>query len=443
MNMTNKKLTAIIGFILATSCTIAAAGTTERVSVTSTGGQLINHTMDGFDLSSNGRYVLFTTAEKIVPEDTNTYSDVHLLDRATKIVKRISVGPNNLQANGHSSADKQSISADGRYIVFQSYASNLTTGAPPSGFIHTYVYDRVAGTNEIIDVSSTGAMANGATSKATISADGRFVAFSSTASNLVVNDTNGLGDVFLRDRNNKTTVLVSISTNNIQANDHSSTQYDYAPSVSADGRYVVFTTRATNLVPGDTNNFDVFVRDIVAGTTKRVSNGISGAQPNGESGSGRISSDGHYVLFASSASNIIANDTNNSSDLFMFDLVANSYERVNISAAGAQANAGASYAAISQDGRFIAYNTTATNILNDGGPGGHVPVIYDRLNRVVERVSVSSTGQLVGDAGGMTPSISADGKIVAFSTYSGQLVPNDTNNKYDVFVRDRVGLTCP
>ena len=226
------------------------------------------------------------------------------------------------------------ISADGRFVAFDSFASNLVAG-DTNGVVDVFVRDRVAGATERVSVSSSGAQANGSVSAA-MSADGRFVAFSS---DLVAGDTlEDLDDVFVRDRVAGTTKRVSVSSTGAQANDSSK-----SPAISADGRFVVFGSGASNLVAGDTNGaYDVFVRDRVAGTTERVSLTSTGAQVNHGSnvGAGAISADGRFVVFDSTASNLVAGDTNGAMDVFVRDRVARTTERVSVSSAGAEARAG-------------------------------------------------------------------------------------------------------
>ena len=179
-----------------------------------------------------------------------------------------------------------------------------------------FVRDLRSGTTRRVSLASDGTQANDFSENPAISADGRYVAFDSVASNLVPGDTNQPSDVFVRDLRSGTTRLVSLAMNGAQANDSS----DY-PAISADGRYVAFRSFATNLVPGGTNGSeDVFVRDLRSGTTRRVSVAPGGRQANGESFTPAISADGRYVAFDSSASNLVPGDTNHASDVFVRDL---------------------------------------------------------------------------------------------------------------------------
>ena len=231
-----------------------------------------------------------------------------------QVTVRVSIDSAGLQANQFSQFPE--LSADGRYVVFGSYATNLVAG-DTNGVADVFVRDRVAGTTERVSVSSAGVQGNvNSLDSTSISPDGRFVAFGSIASTLVAGDTNGGYDVFLRDRQLGTTERVSVQTGGAQALGGS-----LAGWTSADGRHVAFRSSADNLVAGDTNfSEDVFVRDRVLGVTERVNVGPGGLQANGSTFERpTISADGRFVAFASSASNLVPNDTNGRADIFVRD----------------------------------------------------------------------------------------------------------------------------
>jgi Tol biopolymer transport system component len=223
---------------------------------------------------------------------------------------RVSVSSSDTQANSRSMSP--AISADGRYVAFESYASNLVAG-DTNDRRDVFVGDRVTGTTERVSVSSSGTQANSRSMSPAISADGRYVAFNSDARNLVAGDTNRAQDVFVHNRSTGTTRRVSKSSSGTQANQRSSTG-----GISADGRYVAFESWASNLVAGDTNDrSDVFVRDRATGTTQRVSVSSAGTQANQGSWDPAVSADGRYVAFGSYASNLVAGDTNDVGDVFL------------------------------------------------------------------------------------------------------------------------------
>jgi Tol biopolymer transport system component len=230
------------------------------------------------------------------------------------------------------------LSADGRYVTFSSDASNLVA-ADTNNARDVFVRDRRAGTTERVSLSGTGAQGDEESFGTSITPDGRAVAFTSRASNLVQGDTQGQTDAFVRDLRTGATVRVSVSSNGVPGNSESA-----SPKLSANGRHVVFQSWATNLVAGDTGEAeDVFVRDLATRTTERVSVSSSGEQANDYSFGVAISGDGRYVAFVSSATNLVPGDTNNAADVFLRDRRAGTTTRVNVGPGGVQADqAGAS-----------------------------------------------------------------------------------------------------
>jgi RHS repeat-associated protein len=272
-----------------------------------------------------------------------------------------------------------------------------------------------------VDISSTGELANSYgtfnQSYQTISADSRYVVFTSFATNLVAGDTNGYTDIFVRDRQTGETTRVSVSSAGDQGNNLSS-----SASISADGRYVTFETFATNLVAGDTNGYtDIFVRDRQTGETTRVSISSAGDQGNNLSSSASISADGRYVAFSSLSSNLVADDTNGYGDIFIRDRLTGETTRVSVSSSGAQGNNGTNgHPSISADGRYVAFSSSASNLVTGDTNALDDIFVHDRQTSETTRISISG-------AHGRSPSISADGRYVAF-------VANGWGN---VYVHDR------
>jgi Tol biopolymer transport system component len=323
-----------------------AHGTTERVSVSSGGVQADGESFNPA-ISGGGRSVAFhSNATNLVPGDTNDTFDVFVRDRGTGMTRRVSVGPGGAQAD-EPSADP-ALSRDGRFVAFGSDAANLVPG-DTNGTGDIFVRDRQAGTTRRVSVGPGGAQANGFSSAPTISADGRFVGFHSFASNLVPGDTNGTGDVFVRNRQTGATRRVSVGLGGAQGNGFSGNA-----AISADGRFVAFQSSATNLVPGGTNGQpQVFVRDRQAGTTWMVSVGPGGVQGDESSGAPALSADGRFIAFESFARNLVSGDTNFTSDVFIRDREAGTTRRVSVGPGGAQADNAASFGPeISADGRL-------------------------------------------------------------------------------------------
>jgi Tol biopolymer transport system component len=214
----------------------------------------------------------------------------------------------------------------------------------------------------MVSVSSAGDEGNDHSVIGAISADARFVAFSSWASNLVPGDTNGKVDVFIHDRLLRTTERASVSSNGTQGNDHSGTTGEVC--ISGDGRFVAFTSWATNLVAGDTNEkADIFVWDRLLRTTERVSVSSDGQQANGDSAAPSVNADGAFVAFQSDATNLVPDDTNGYTDVFVRNRLAQTTARISVTTSGEQGN-GASYLpSISADGTAVAFTSYAVNLL--------------------------------------------------------------------------------
>ena len=343
--------------------------------------------------------------------------------------KRVSIGPAGIEGNGNSYSS--SISADGRFVAFQSDATNLVAN-DTNGKPDIFVRDHQTHTTARISVSSAGVEGNGGSYAPSISGNGRYVAFVSDSSNLVANDTNGFLDVYVRDRQAGTTRRVSISSTGHQGNSDS-----YNPSISADGRYVAFQSDASNLVVHDTNLAgDVFVRDRKTGSTTRISINSSGHQGNGGSYAPSISAEGRYVALQSDATNLIANDTNGAADIFVRDRRAGSTTRVSVSGAGHQGNGGSYTPSISADGRYVAFQSIASNLIAHDTKDSADIFVRDRTAGSTRLVSISSAGHQ-GNGGSNSPSISADGRYVTFVSDATDLVANDMNGTTDIFVRDR------
>jgi hypothetical protein len=356
--------------------------TTARTTVVSVSskGRLGNGSSLGPAISGDGRFVAFeSNASNLVTDDTNSVRDVFVHDRLTGDTTRVSVGPGGLQ--GDATSFGAAISPDGRFVAFVSDASNLVPGGSTGR--QAFVHDRQTGATELVSVDSAGVEGNGFATGAAISADGRFVAFGSFATNLVPADTNGAIDIFVHDRLVGTTERVSVRTDGGEANDSS-----LRPSISGDGGLVAFSSNATNLVDGDTNAVrDIFVHDRATGVTERVSVDSAGNQSDGHSdGFGirggtsfgpEISDNGRFVAFDSQATNLIPDDTNTCSlqggqsfpnpgqcpDIFVRDLLTDTTTRVSVDSAGAQSNGASTDPDINGDGTVTTFFSVATNLV--------------------------------------------------------------------------------
>ncbi len=386
------------------------------------------------EISADGRFVVFMSdATNLVPGDTNFASDTFVRDLSTGRLERVSVSSSGAQGNGDSLS--ATISRDGRYVAFRSAASNLVPGDTNKA-TDIFVRDRVAGTTTRVSESSEGAQANSDSDSAAISADGRVVAFRSLATNLDPRDKNRRPDIFVRDLAEGRTELVSLSFSGSPSNGESR-----SPSIAADGSRVAFASLANNLTMKDTNGtWDVFVRDVPSGVTLRASLSSDGDQGTLASLLPSLSGDGNSVAFVSKSPNLVPGDTNRMRDAFVRDLATEQLSRVSVTGAGEQANGPASSAALSADGRFVAFSSDATNLVPKDRNRHRDVFVLDRASGAVRLVSLASDGTPgSGDSGG--PSLSADGRFVAFQSYASTLSAGDENDVRDVFVHDTANGT--
>jgi Tol biopolymer transport system component len=371
-----------------------------------------------------------------VPGNTNGQPDVFVRDRFTGNTERVSVTSHGGQSNGDSGSP--TISNDGRYVAFYSSASNLVAGDTndvPDVFLH----DRKTGVTSRVSLSSGGRQGNGLSLEAAISGNGRHIAFLSEASNLVAGDTNGVLDVFVRDLRKGKTLRISVSSAERQANDLSS-----GPVISFNGRYAAFVSGATNLVRGDTNGlFDVFLRDLKKGTTSRinVSSNEEQAQSELTLDTGfpeTISRNGRFVSFDSPATNLVRGDTNLAFDVFVRDRWAGTTTRVSVDNAGRQLNVNSLTGPMSDDGRLVVF-WTLPDFVVAGDPFQQDNLfVRDRLKGRTSLLTVGLGGEQANDTHGGSD-VSADGRHVAFWSAASNLVRGDTNGEADIFVRDRAG----
>lgn len=312
----------------------------------------------------------------------------------------------------------------------------MRTSAVPTLFSLTALglglVDAAAQTTQVVGVSSSGVLGDqGSIHHAAITPDGRYVAFQSDSTNLVAGDTNGVRDVFVRDRQTGTTTRVSVSSTGVQGDDMS-----YRPTISADGRYVAFESLATNLVASDTNGWrDVFVFDRTTAQTTRVSVSTTGGQANGASYSAFLSADGRFIAFASQATTLVPGFGNGLSQVYVRDRVNGLTTSVSYAALGGPADDGCFNPSLSADGRYVAFQTAASDLLATPTLGFVKIVVRDRSIGSLVIVSRSSSGaEALGDS--RNAMISANGRVVAFHSAASNLVAGDTNFLTDVFVHD-------
>lgn len=408
-----------------------AGGTTDRLSVDDAGAEAAGASHRP-DVSGNGEWVLFvSSAGNLTPGDHNGVADV--------FTRRLPNADTEIRTRGWAAdgdAMSAAISHNGQYVVFSSWATNLASNG--TVFSDVFIRDLQTGEVSLVSADSTGGPGDSNSEGGAVSADGRFVAFSSAATNLAPGDLNGTRDVFRHDRMTGETILVSVDTSGAQANGFSE-----RPVISAGGRYVAFVSDANNLVPNDTNGKrDIFVRDVVAATTTRVSVNSAGLEANNHSGRPSISADGNLISFQSAAGNLVTPDGNGVTDIFVHDRLTGVTWAASVDANGVVGNDGSGRSSLSFDGQFIAFASGATNLVpNDNN--FRVDVFVRDLAAGSTTIASINSATAQGDGGSGEPALSSGGRYVAFSSGAANLVPGDDNNRDDVFIHDTAGCLAP
>jgi Tol biopolymer transport system component len=419
-------------------------------------------------ISADGRYVaLQSTSTNLIPGSASGFADIYLRDTCigaasgcTPSTTRISVNDSGELPNGNSRSP--AISADARYVLFDSSASNLVSGdtngqsdvfmrstcigAPDGCVPHTFRVSLTNGGSEGNDDSRVG----------TVSADGRYVAFHSVATNLVSGDTNGYLDVFVRDTClgvaagcTPSTIRVSVATDGTQGDNHS-----FNAMISENGRYVAFKTGAKNLVPNSPTGIpDMLVRDTCRGaasacspSTMNVNIAYDGGQPDGQLDiAPSIDTTGRHVAFTSFSNNLVTNDTNGLADVFVRDTCAGASGctqrtgRISVAFDGSQSNQGSADPSISADGRYVAFDSLATNLI----PGGTLaPKDVFVRDTCFGAASCSPTTILVsrslsgsdGNGESLNPALSSNGQYVVFMSSATSLIDSGSNGNYQVWI---------
>jgi Tol biopolymer transport system component len=408
---------------------------TVRADVSTHGRQSDSET-SGAVLSADGRYVAFSSrASQLVSDDTNGTRDVFVRDLDTATTVRASVATDGAQSNGASLLP--SISADGQVVAFPSRSTNLVPG-DDNGFPDIFVRNRTEGTTTLATVGYDGP-SNGKSLAPYITADGDALLYSSNASNLVPGDDNGVMDVFL-------TQLPSLHTSRISVGPFGESKgRSEASAVSSSGRFVAFRSFSPDLVGRDANGrADVFVHDRRSGRTSIENVSSTGAQADNATFRGMLSGDGRYVGYRSRASNLVPGDTNDALDVFVHDRLTGKTTRISVASDGAQADASGldfnmrqslfmSRPFLSETGRFAVFTSRAANLVPDDTNRQPDVFVHDLLTGRTVRVSVGLDGEQA-NGGSYAAGISADGRVVAFTSYATNLVSGDTNGRKDVFV---------
>ena len=432
---------AALGSVLAVAApagaSVTTAPVTSRVSVSNAGGQIpgTSKVDENPKLDGSGRFVFFTTSAPLQSDDVNGTWDVYVRDRVAGTTTRVSSKPDGTPFSASTSI-LCGVSTDGRYVGFFS---------PPSGSTdvnrdQVWILERKTGIAEVVSVSSSEQASGDGTASGiapvgdcSISSNGRYVAFVSTASNLVAGDAGGFSDVFRRDRTNGTTIRVSISSGGTAGNGPSR-----FATMSDDGATIAYQSDADNLIPNDTNGHtDVFARFIGSNTTVKASLTDNDGQVfGGDSTDAHVSGNGHQVVFASKGAVQAVDATGATPDIYLRDLDANSTELVSVATNEDQGDGYNGSPNISDDGRFVTFSSTAKNLY---------PAKVTNTADVFRRDRQLGKTDLVSRTAGISPGNGAsffggapsnDGDTIAFPSEATDLVRHDTNGKLDVFVRD-------
>lgn len=427
------QITAAAITIVAVVCTAAEAPSIHTLVQRDTANVLGPSTAA---VSTDGRYVAFASYARLAPADTNSQRDVYVLDRGDGRVTLESVTPTGQVGtvdNGH-----PRISADGRFLVYETFIPS----GPGLAVSEIVLRDRRDATVTIVSRGVGGARANGMSGRPAISQDGRVVVFSSAATNLVSGaDANGSGeDVYLFDTRDRSISRISVDSGGVQP----ALGTSVAPTTSGDGRYVAFASTAdldgvgqpgsgARRMPG------IFLRDRTLELTIRVDRAAGGGSPDGPSSAPFISADGRYVAFVSAATNITAADRNRSADVFLADLQTGSVELVSRNArSGSAANGPSGNPALSADGRFVAFQSEASDMLCARCTPAMEDInllsdvfLLDRQGGRISRVSGDTRGGWMAPSVG--PAVDGMGGLVVFSSRH-PMDASDTGNDYDLFL---------
>lgn len=424
-------LVVCIAAVISLSGAEATAQTIERVSVSSdeveANGDSFLHHYDA--VSADGRFVVFESdANNLVPNDGNALRDVFLRDRAAGTTIRVSEAWNGGDALGESRYP--SISEDGRWIAFSSDAPDIVAD-DTNGAQDVFVFDRQTGQIARISLTWNGSEGNDSSRTPSISGNGRYVAFRSNATNLLFQPLDQSRSIYVRDLQTGANQLASLTWDDLQENGGS-----WFPHMSADGRHVAFISNSTNLVDFDTNDVnDIFIRHLDLGVTMMISANVDGGAANGNSGGFGISADGRFAGIFSNATDLLPPgvDGNGLQDAFVRDLEASFTERVSVSSTGEEATGLSQPATLDGSGRYAVFSSEASNLVVGDANGVTDTFARDRTTGITTLISVTAAG-IQANADCVAPTVSADGRFVVFHSLADNLVPYDTLGHQDVFI---------
>lgn len=418
-------------FLIGLNNLVYAVHTTQRLSIgieESNGDSFATPTA----VSANGRWTVFTSdAFNLVANDLNTTFDVFLKDNWLGEIRRLSVNADGIEGNASSSM--ASISADGRYIAFSSHASNLAPTDPDKN-ADIFLVDRLTNTLSHVTQTIDGTPSNGDDFNPVLSADGRYLAFQSSSSNLITGDNNTAVDIFSYDRTTQTIQRISVGNGGEEANGNST-----YPSISADGQQISFASLANNLVANDANNAsDIFLHNRQTQQTQLISQAINGLPANQGSFRPAISGNGQLVVFESLADDLVTADANGMMDIFLRDVNQTQTQRLTFNANGEESNRPAFFPNISANGQVVTFESNASNLLPNKTNGGLNIFHLHRRGQQLQQANLATDDQL----GNFAPfavgtALSQDGCSTVFSSPATNLVAGDNNNHFDIFIHTK------
>ncbi|MEZ5245843.1 MAG: IPT/TIG domain-containing protein [Acidimicrobiales bacterium] len=406
--------------VLATVLAMLSSGCVylQRVSTTSTGAEIPDGGT-GLDVSADGRYVLFRTSYSMSSFDSNGVDDLYRKDTLTGAVELVTRTPT---GGANAASVEGEMSDDGRWVAFSSAASNLVL-ADTNGTLDVFVHDVVAHTTARASVTSTGGQGSQLADRPAISGDGLHVSFS-TASALVPADTDVSRDVYRFERATGAVALVSSASNGVVGDGSS-----FRSSIDYDGSVIAFDSDSTNLVPGDTNGErDVFVK-FDTGLTARVSTGAGNTQATGGSSSPSMSGNGLAVAFTSAAFDLTPGDLNGQDDVFVKAITGEIF-LASVATDGTQGSRESNGARISHDGTLVSFFSRATELTQRPTGNGAV-VVRDGIDNITTVASRDSNGNPHNGAG----VIAAGGTYVLWWNSSPTILPGDTNSAPDTYLQ--------
>ena len=417
----------VLGVLLIAAASSAAPAKTKRLSVKSNGEEgpaLSAGYID--DLSDDGTVAVFFSLSQITGADGNAFRDVYV--RRVKTGKTVLVSAQNNGNAGNGDSTGPAISGNGHVVVFTSFADNLIP-SDENGNQDVFVRNLITRKTERVSIATNGDVAGDVGSQPSLSRSGKYVAFE-TGSKLAGKDNNHAQDVYLRDRKTDKTELISQTSGGVDATDGDSID----PWVSNDGRFVAFSSAADDLVPNDGNtSIDIFVRDRMKDKTRRISLATDDQERSGVSQNPSMSGNGNLIAFGSTAP-FAATDGNVFADIYVRNVEKGTTTWISRNKDGDAADNNSYYPSISPNGRMIGFYSYATDLTPPSPPMDYLPYVYDRLRSKMIMVDRSSAGD-PGNGDGYVIGMSADGRFVLISSTSTELVGNDDNGVEDIFRR--------